>query len=75
MGMRDDGYRQRSSIAEDAYNRLASEREWDAVDRARIGGHSSQADLSDLQMMSDRELVNAYLDREEQREAYANDRR
>jgi hypothetical protein len=73
--LRDENYRTRNPIAERAYSSLAFEREWDALDRARIGGHTTQCDLSDLQMMSDREIVNVYLDREEQQAAYADERR
>jgi hypothetical protein len=36
-----------------------------------MGGHSVQVDLTDLEHMSDRELVNAYLNQEEERAAYA----
>ena len=72
---RDENYRTRNPLAERAYNELASEREWDALDRARIGGHSAKCDLTDLQMMSDRAIIDAYLEREEQRAAYADERR
>lgn len=73
--MRDQTYRVRNQLAETAFSRLASEREWEALDRARFGGSSHAADLSDLEMMSDRQLVNAYLDREELQRAYADDHR
>ena len=73
--MRDQTYLVRNPLAEAAFNRLTSEREWEALDRARFGGQSSPVDLSDIEMMSDRQLVNAYLEHEELREAYANEHR
>lgn len=73
--MREYESRGRSDLAQKIIDEIKEKRNWDAADSGRMSGRSCTPDFSDLDMKSDRQIVEEYLRQKEQEDYWKNDRR